>query len=423
MYFSAADEPGDSVESIESEYVYIDPINNGTAGNHFEGYKIKKSDIKVTGTDRNGNIKDITEFKYSPDVLKQGKNEIEIEYTIAEGITVKDTIYVNGDESKLIKLDAQYIGEDVYLGTVLNSEDFIVKGVYENVVEETITEYGISPSELTEGENTVTITMDGLSSAVQINAINEASIIKYETESNDEIKTANKIDLNINYTGNMNDDNDVDTYKLKLTEKSKVSISFTHQKTDSVYSFWKVSLLNDSEGEVMKVYSVGENANIQSDSVRLPAGNYYIRITPDAFSDMNYTFCVNSLIEGIETENEDNGDYDKATPVSVGSSITGNIQSEQDTDFYKFELPQGSTLNVAFTHALIDSYNSFWSVELMSDNTSGTIKNDDKHSVTYIQGNAAETITTTWSDLPADTYYLKVKKDYYNNSDYTITLY
>lgn len=43
------------------------------------------------------------------------------------------------------------------------------------------------------------------------------------------------------------------------------------------------------------------------------------------------------------TENEDNDDYGSATRISLGTAVKGNIQSEDDVDFYKIVLKNGQT--------------------------------------------------------------------------------
>ncbi len=544
VYFGGADEPGDMVVNIKAAYNYTD-ASDGNAGNHYVGYELKKSDIKVLGTDMKGNEKELTDFTYSPKVLSAGKNDIQIEYSIAADISVKTYIHINGDTPAMIKLDAKYLGGNIYLDTVLDNSKFDVEATYEDGTIKTITEYSISPTELKEGKNEITITKDGLSDTIELTAIDKETITEIETEPNDEIRTANEIDVNVKYTGmlyesddidyyklrldkkgkliikmthpkmdvdgdfwvvsflnqeedirvemtssgrdvettsspvratpgiyyikvssynysnekytltllfeeendsyesepndnlnsqampieldyaytgNITSENDIDYYKFSINDKRKVWVDFSHDKTSSNDVFWELSLFGDSDGSLLNIRSTGENAKTTSDRVRLPAGNYYIRINSYYWSDLDYTFCVCSEQEGSETENEDNGDYASATPIDPGSSIIGNIQSDGDVDFYKFDLHDTTSIKVAFTHSRFDSSDTFWQFELYSADSSGAISNSEDYTTIGIAGNSSKNVSSKWYSLPAGTYYLKVYNYYYNNSDYKITV-
>lgn len=545
VYFGSADEPGDTIVSIRATYNYLDPVAAETAGNHYVGYEIKKNDIKVVGTDLKGNEKEITDFTYSPKILKAGKNDIQIEYSIAADISVQSHMYVNGDKPTMIKLDATYVGGNVYLDTVLDNRDFRVEGTYEDGTIKTVTGYSVSPTVLKDGKNKITITKDRLSDVIELTAIDRETIAENESEPNDEIHSANEIDVNIKYSGTLNEDGDVDYYKLRLEEKGKILIKMTHPKMDENgdfwvvsflnqnedirvemrsagrdvettssavrvtpgiyyikvtnydYSnerytmtvvfeeegdsyesepnddlnrqamsinldqdytgnltsendvdyyrfsiiekrkvwidfshnktsandvFWKISLFGDSDGSLIDINSTGENAKITSDSVRLPAGNYYIRINSYYWSDLDYTFCVCSKREGEETENEDNGDYVTATPIVVGSSIIGNLQSEGDVDFYKFVLKDTASIKVTFVHNRVDNGDTFWQIEMFSADSDGAIRNIEDYETTRVAGNSPEKISSKWNSLPKGIYYLKIYSYYYNNADYKIKI-
>lgn len=543
VYFSGVEKPGDTIVNIKAEYNYNDPIINGETGNHYIGYEIKKNDILVKGIDINGNEKEIEDFTYSPKILKPGKNTIKIEYSIADGMTVKSNLYVNGDNPAVIKLTANCIGGDIYTDTILDSTYFKVKEIYEDGTVNDITDYSISNEKLKEGKNTVKIIKNGLSVNVDINAINKEQITKYEEELNDDIENANEIDVNVEYSGNLDEDGDLDYYKLRLDKKGKIIIKLTHPKMDKdgdfwiaslfsqeensrvemkasgrnvetqsspvrvtpgiyyikisqdyysdakyimtvlfveendsyedepnddlsqamainlnkqytgnltnendidYYKFniknkkkvwlnfqhnktneretlWKISLFDDSDGSLLEFDSTGENANITSYSVRLPAGNYYIRISDYYWSDLDYTFCVYSKREGIETENENNDDYGVATPVTFGSSIIGNLQSENDVDFYKFKLKVTTSVKVTFIHNQIDNNNIFWRFELYSEKSSDTIIDSKNNTTIEVSGNSSK-VSSIWNNLPEGTYYLKIFNYYYNNDDYKIKL-
>ena len=181
-------------------------------------------------------------------------------------------------------------------------------------------------------------------------------------------------------------------------------------------------MFDDSDGSLLDFNSIGTTAKITSDSIRIPAGNYYIRIENDYWSDLDYTFCIRSQQEGDDSETEDNGDYDVATKIDVGSSITGNLQSENDVDFYRFDLQDTVSIRVAFTHQRIDNGAVFWRYELYSMEDAYSINNNEDESAIEINGNSPENVISSWNLLPAGTYYSKVYSSYFDNSDYKISL-
>ena len=74
------------------------------------------------------------------------------------------------------------------------------------------------------------VTKDGLSVEVIINAVDKDSITEEEKENNDDINTANDIETNVRYTGRLQEEGDVDYYKIQLEKKGKIVLRFKHAK-------------------------------------------------------------------------------------------------------------------------------------------------------------------------------------------------
>lgn len=546
LYFSTAEKPGDTIVSITATYNYKEPVANGEPGNHYEGYEIKKDDIKVVGINLEGEEKEIVDFTYSPRVLKSGKNTIKVEHYIADEISVDSLLYVNGDSPALIKLTAKYTGKNTYLGTVFDNNNLSVKGIYEDGTEKTVTGYSISQTEIKEGKNRVAISKDGVSTVVEIIGIDRETISENESEPNDELSEADDIDTNVNYSGTLKDDNDVDYYRLYLNRKGKINIKFSHSKIDDDNEFWnialfsteennllefnssgknaetmssstrvgaglyyvkvasryshcderykitiqyesedssyesepnddlsadamnitpgkkyignltnnsdvdyykfsvsekskvwldfshdkinedntlwEVSLFGDSEGDLLKLYSTGENAKMSSECIRVPAGDYYVFIKSYYWCNLDYTFSVYAKKEGTNAESENNGDYSIATKINFDTGITGNLQSRDDIDFYTFTIKNTSSIKICFTHSILDNNYTFWKYELHSMNSGNAIANKDDTVTIGVRGDSAKNVTSVWDSIPPGTYYLKVYSQYYNNDDYVITV-
>lgn len=247
----------------------------------------------------------------------------------------------------------------------------------------------------------------------------------YETEPNDDLATqAMKIKANKTYVGNICDSEDSDYYKFTLKEKRKVCLKFTHAKLSEDNTLWQVELLGDEEGKLTGIDSTGQTAKLCSDYVRLPAGTYYIRIAPygSQWSDIDYGISVITNKEKGRTENEDNDDYGSATRISLGTAVKGNIQSEDDVDFYKIVLKKRTNIKITFSHEPVNSDYTFWTVRLYSEDSSGSISDNEENEAIYINGDSAKNVSSNWRSLPAGTYYVKIEgygSEYWND-DYKL---
>ena len=88
-------------------------------------------------------------------------------------------------------------------------------------------------------------------------------------------------------------------------------------------------------------------------------------------------FSISSLTVFAASETEDNGSLESANALSLNTTVTGAISSEDDEDWYKVTLSQDGALTIQFTHEdLKDSY-KFWNVYLM-DSNGLTVAGDDE---------------------------------------------
>ena len=380
--------------------------------------------LEITGVDR----ETITENESEPN--NEIKTANEIDANVKYSGTIRDTDDVDYYKLRLkekgsIKILFAHpkIDEDgdFWSVSLLSKEETVRVGI--NVKGKDV-ETTSSRARVTPGDYYVKVSKQRFSNEkYTMTLLFEHEDESYETEPNDNLTDqAMTINLDKTYTGNLTNDDDIDYYKFSIQEKRKVSVAFTHDKTSGSDTYWNVTLFGDSDGSILEFNSSGETASILSDSVRLPAGNYYIKVKDYRWSDIDYTFCVNSEKEGNETENEDNGDYSTATKMSLNSSIRGNIQSDRDIDFYSFVLKSSSSITISFSHRLRDSNDTFWRIELYSAESSNAIRTDDDYSTISINGDSSESILSKWSSLSPGTYYIKVFSYQYDNEDYLISL-
>lgn len=115
-------------------------------------------------------------------------------------------------------------------------------------------------------------------------------------------------------------------------------------------------------------------------------------------------------------ESESNDSASMATSISLNSTISGNLSSSKDVDWYKFTTTSDGYFNVVFTHELLSSSSDYWKVYLYD---STAVNNIDGTSSYYgVDGNA--NLTTNTFGVPAGTYYIKITKDNYSGNNYNL---
>lgn len=417
FYIGEANKPQSSLKEIKASYIYRD-ASGGKSGNYYIGYQIKKSDIIVTGTDLEGNQRQVDEFTYSPNILKPGKNTIKIEYSTSTDTTIFTNLFINANTPSLINLDAKYIGDTAYIDTPLEINDFIVEGTYEDGTKSDIKEFSISTTKLNEGENKITISCGALSKTIKITAVDRSTVIGAEKEPNDSIGSANEIDFNVSYTANLKDEDDKDYYRLKLDKKGKLTLKLSHPKIDDSNVLWVTSLLHSEKNEIIQMETVGQDAETLSHSARLSPGVYYIKVSPKFnHSNLQYTLTVLFEEEDTSYETEPNNDLNnQATPVSFNTPYTGNLTTENDVDYFKFSINSKQKVWINFKHPKIDNGNNLWNLYL-SGNSNDTL-------LSFSSSGDISDFTSDKIRLPSGDYYLTIKNAYHwSNLDYTFIIY
>lgn len=126
--------------------------------------------------------------------------------------------------------------------------------------------------------------------------VNSSTSGNFETEKNDLIENADAVPVATACTGNLYRERDVDYYSFTLENTSNVSIMFQHVDLNSSSTYWEYSLLDENGKEFFIQDSKGTDVKITSDSTKLDAGTYYVKVTSDSFyhSDANYTLTINA---------------------------------------------------------------------------------------------------------------------------------
>lgn len=239
----------------------------------------------------------------------------------------------------------------------------------------------------------------------------------YEKETNDQLETANNIDVNEFFIGNLQTEEDVDYFKINIKNKGKINISFEHEKIDSGNRLWEVYLLDGiNDSIIISLFSTGREAVLDSDFARIPPGEYYIKIKSYYYSNDDYKLKINFENEFNSYESENNNEFSSANEIAVGQEYTGNIQTKNDVDYYCFTVTETQDITLLFNHWILESNDCYWEIYLVDGN------NDNNITSLRVNGSSCSASSLVESISPGE-YYIKVKSYYFNNTDYTILVY
>ncbi len=248
--------------------------------------------------------------------------------------------------------------------------------------------------------------------------VNYTASSYWESESNGGYGTADSIALNTQYSGANQLDEDDDYYKFVLTKEGKVSVNFRHPILNDTRTYWRVELYNEQTEHLLQLDVRGTDANLTSGELGLPAGTYYILISPyyhNSYyhSAATYTFQVNYTASSY-WESESNGGYGTADSIALNTQYSGASQFDDDNDYYKFELSKAGDIKIDFKHKNLNDDNCYWKIKLYNLST---------QTLAEIEANGAETAATSGMlSLQAGTYYIHVYPYYHNTATYTFSV-
>lgn len=224
---------------------------------------------------------------------------------------------------------------------------------------------------------------------VNFESANE-SFCESSTHRDDSFLTANTIDLNKQYNGQIANDNDVDYYKFTITSSGKIDFSITSY----VYTFYSSEFeIYDSEKNTIKeIYFGGNNTNGKTEYITkyLTAGTYYLYVkgqTGNYSFKVDYSYSPESF---PESSNYRDDSILNANAISLNKDYFGQIANNDD-DYYMFKISKKTvaTLDVKYEGNL--SYN---------------IYNSKGETTKYLSSNGGNGKRDVLEIMPG-TYYLK----------------
>ncbi|MCD2348827.1 MULTISPECIES: Ig-like domain-containing protein [Clostridium] len=239
----------------------------------------------------------------------------------------------------------------------------------------------------------------------------------FEQEPDDDMVSAQVINLNQQYTGYSSSLTDDDYYEVQVNEDGYVNVNFSHDKfVGETDGDWKITVMDESKNEFMTLISTGMDANINR-YLGLSKDNYYIKVEPYLREDYSYyvgnpqyysknvvdspySLTVN-YIKSDNYEKEFNDSLDKATNINLNEMYMGNSNMLTDNDYYSFSVKNEGDFNIEFSH---DKFNGdldgIWKV---------TVLDEYNKEIKSFTSNGLQQDLKEQLNLPIGNYYVKVE--------------
>lgn len=235
----------------------------------------------------------------------------------------------------------------------------------------------------------------------------------WETEFNDTSEDADVISVNQPVNGLILSGTDTDWYTFSTEQDGFFTVEFLHDKMDSTNFFWQVTVYQEIDGKLKSfpIWDIyGNVEKTTTDALGVPAGNYYIRVTPrttSSYSMIPYTMTVKFSEADGETRNawetEFNDSWEDADPINVNQPYEGLTSSYEDVDWYTFDTEEDGHISVRFLHDRIDKTSNYWTITVY--------KYEDEKPKKFATYNVAannEKFTTCNIGVPAGTYFVEI---------------
>ena len=234
------------------------------------------------------------------------------------------------------------------------------------------------------------------------------------TESTVPSQKAGSVDLNVEYTGYLDNSNDADWYKIHVTEYGILTI---HDSTSSELGYDIELYEEDSTTLIRQIRKYSDNSG-GTISLGLSPGYYFIafnRYSSDAYGDYTFTPAFTEVSNPGDAEPNDS--VEDARAFTLNALNSGNLGHRKtgmydDEDWYHVKVEKDGHLKI------VDSTSrelAYW-IRLYDEGGQSLIKEIKRY-----KDNSGPRIAL--SLLPGD-YYLQFEKsgsDYYTYGEYTFT--
>ena len=236
-----------------------------------------------------------------------------------------------------------------------------------------------------------------------------------ESETNDTPETADEIEINTEKIGSLTqrgDKSDRDWFTFVMEKDGFVVLDFIHEALVDEKDGWNITITAEDGRVAYSTISDWNQAVLQSPSIGLDAGRYYISIDSDNLYHNSIVYrLILMSVESTGWETEPNNEIETADIVSIGETVNGTMVemgTDFDKDYFAIDIATAGKLNVAFGHVITEEAGKEgWII-----------------SVVDAEGNVIESVTSDWdskavtlsADVEAGRYYILVETGLYFNT-------
>lgn len=230
----------------------------------------------------------------------------------------------------------------------------------------------------------------------------------WESESNDDINTADTMTSDKAVYGSLYGVSDSDYYGFQTTKDGYIVINLQHSKVTGWQNkaIYAVTVCDTSGNSIYEMTSKAEDEATDSIKLGLSAGKYYIKVAgQNAYYGGNYV--IKTTFKACSTwEHESNDTYDTANTAVSGTTYSGDIRTYSDVDYFKTSLSANGYINVKLTHPVVSGQ------ETTNMFVLSVIRKVDKDQYTEVYTTKIRggdtSISTPNLGLPKGEYYIKI---------------
>jgi hypothetical protein len=190
-----------------------------------------------------------------------------------------------------------------------------------------------------------------------------------EVEANNTPATATTLTPAVTMTGQLLSNADLDYYKVTATGPGAISVAIATNNANIFKAGWSVSLL-DSAGAVLASANCNTCSQTVSAGISM-AGTYYVLVqapegtTSANNSTENYTLNLSLSNQTNTVEVEPNDTPATATNLTPTVTMTGQLLSNTDLDYYKVTATGPGAISVAIATNNANIFKAGWSVSIL----------------------------------------------------------
>ena len=224
---------------------------------------------------------------------------------------------------------------------------------------------------------------------------------------------------------------DSKNFLLQLPESGSLELSFRFVPKGNYYVTLYILEDDGTLSQLQKTHfsfsgeTVTGTVKRTANKLRLPAGDYYVKVTPFSTNYCSEDFTLTAVYEeepDSSFEKEFNGSAAHSMKLRPNRPVTGNLGSDYDEDYYSFELMESSSVQISFR---FDQDGSYYVTLYRVDDGGGL----QQHQKTHFSNNSGSELgfvnrTTEKLRLPAGLYFVKVSpfSSTACNADYALTV-